>query len=81
MHLVYFRVKLKPIIVISISLADGGRESVPLQRQGLGAKKAAKKPALNKRLICQRLEWCEEHKDKMEDDWIKVLFSDASKFV
>ena len=52
-----------------------------LQKQGLGAKKAAKKPALNERMIRQRLEWCEEHRGKTEEDWMKVLFSDESKFV
>ena len=32
-------------------------------------------------MIRQRLEWCEEHRGKTEEDWMKVLYSEESKFV
>jgi transposase len=54
-----------------------------LQRQlsTLGIKKhiAIKKPFLNDEHKCQRLAFCEEHKDWTVDDWRRVIFSDECK--
>ena len=54
------------------------RES--LQRQGLAAKRAAKKPNLTPAMIQKRIDWCLAHQHMSEEDWMKVEFSDESTF-
>ena len=54
------------------------RES--LQRQGLAAKRAARKPNLTPAMIQKRIDWCLAHQHMSEEDWMKVEFSDESTF-
>ena len=46
------------------------------QQEGLKAYKAAKKPLLSSKNICDRLNFSKKYKDWTPQQWMKVMLSD-----
>uniref|UniRef100_A0A674DL94 Transposase Tc1-like domain-containing protein n=1 Tax=Salmo trutta TaxID=8032 RepID=A0A674DL94_SALTR len=51
-----------------------------LLEDGLGSRRAAKKPLLSRKNIKDRLLFCKRYRDWTTEDWVKVIVSDESAF-
>ncbi|KAL1249822.1 hypothetical protein QQF64_020827 [Cirrhinus molitorella] len=51
-----------------------------LQQAGLHGRISAKKPLLRSNNKKKRLQWAKKHRNWTADDWMKVLWTDKSKF-
>uniref|UniRef100_A0AAZ3SJU5 Transposase Tc1-like domain-containing protein n=1 Tax=Oncorhynchus tshawytscha TaxID=74940 RepID=A0AAZ3SJU5_ONCTS len=63
--------------VISASARTVGQR---LLEEGLVSRRAAKKPLLSRINIIDRLIFCKSYRDWTAEDWVKVIFSDESRF-